>query len=98
MPRKADELSPLAVSRLAEPGLHPVGGVAGLSLQVLPSGGRRVSFGESRMLGRPRPGEPGEPVLERRHERPSFAREGAAAGLRAGNASRDRVACPDSAS
>ena len=38
MPRKAAELTPLAVSRLAKPGLHFVGGVAGLALQVLPSG------------------------------------------------------------
>lgn len=40
MPKKAVELSPLAVSRLDKPGLHFVGGVAGLALQVLPSGGR----------------------------------------------------------
>jgi hypothetical protein len=40
MPRKAKELGPLAASRLQEPGLHFVGGVAGLALQVLPSGGR----------------------------------------------------------
>lgn len=40
MGRKAVELSPLAVSRLKEPGLHFVGGVAGLALQVLPTGGR----------------------------------------------------------
>ena len=40
VPRKAKELGPLAVSRLREPGLHFVGGVAGLALQVLPSGGR----------------------------------------------------------
>ncbi len=40
MPRKARELGPLAVSRLTQPGLHMVGGVAGLALQVLPSGGR----------------------------------------------------------
>lgn len=40
MPRKAKELGPLAVSRLSEPGLHFVGGVAGLALQVLPGGGR----------------------------------------------------------
>ena len=40
MPKKADELGPLAVSRLKEPGLHPVGGVAGLRLQVSPSGAR----------------------------------------------------------
>jgi integrase len=40
MPKKAKELGPLAVSRLTNPGLHSVGGVAGLALQVLPSGGR----------------------------------------------------------
>lgn len=40
MARKAKELGPLAVSRLAEPGMHAVGGVAGLYLQVLESGGR----------------------------------------------------------
>jgi len=40
MARKAAELSPLAVSRLKEPGLYFVGGVAGLALQVLPTGGR----------------------------------------------------------
>lgn len=40
MPRKASELGPLAVSRINRPGLHTVGGVSGLALQVLPSGGR----------------------------------------------------------
>lgn len=40
MPKKAPELTPLAVNRLTSPGLHFVGGVAGLALQVLPSGGR----------------------------------------------------------
>src|SRR5438309_1942620 len=40
MPAKAKELSPLAVKRLAAPGLHAVGGVAGLYLQVAESGGR----------------------------------------------------------
>lgn len=40
MPRKAAELGPLAVSRLSVPGLHAVGGVSGLYLQVLPSGAR----------------------------------------------------------
>ncbi len=34
MPRKATELSALAVSRLTDPGLHFVGGVPGLALQV----------------------------------------------------------------
>lgn len=38
--KKASELGPLAVSRLNKPGLHFVGGVSGLALQVLPSGGR----------------------------------------------------------
>ncbi|MCK2096874.1 tyrosine-type recombinase/integrase [Thauera aromatica] len=40
MPKKAKELGPLDVKRLVEPGLHAVGGVAGLHLQVLPSGGK----------------------------------------------------------
>lgn len=40
MPRKAKELKPLEVSRLVEPGLHAVGGVAGLSLQVSTTGAR----------------------------------------------------------
>lgn len=40
MPRKASELNALAVSRITEPGMHFVGGVPGLALQVLPSGAR----------------------------------------------------------
>lgn len=40
MSRKATELGALAVSRLREPGLHAVGGVSGLYLQVTPSGAR----------------------------------------------------------
>ena len=40
MPRKAKELGPLQVSKLTAPGLHFIGGVSGLALQVLPSGGR----------------------------------------------------------
>lgn len=40
MPAKAKELGALAVSRLSTPGMHAVGGVSGLYLQVLPSGGR----------------------------------------------------------
>lgn len=52
MPKKAAELSPLAVNRLTTPGFHFVGGVAGLALQVLPSGGRswvlRARVGDKR--------------------------------------------------
>jgi hypothetical protein len=40
MPRKATELGPLAVKRLTTPGLHAVGGVAGLLLQVKETGAR----------------------------------------------------------
>lgn len=40
MGRKAKELSPLAVGRLTTPGMHAVGGVSGLYLQVLDSGAR----------------------------------------------------------
>ena len=40
MPKRAKELSALEVRRLTEPGYHFVGGVPGLALQVLPTGGR----------------------------------------------------------
>jgi integrase len=40
MPRKAEELGAMQVSQITEPGLHAVGGVAGLCLQVEPTGGR----------------------------------------------------------
>lgn len=40
MPKKAVELGPLAVSRLKAPGLHPVGGVSGLRLDVKKTGAR----------------------------------------------------------
>lgn len=40
MPKKARELAPIEVQRLTKPGMHTVGGVAGLYLQVLPSGAR----------------------------------------------------------
>lgn len=40
MPRKAKELGPLQIAQLAEPGLHAVGGVAGLSLQIEATGAR----------------------------------------------------------
>lgn len=52
MPRKAAELSALVVGRLREPGLHAVGGVAGLHLQVALGGARtwilRVTVGNRR--------------------------------------------------
>jgi integrase len=52
MARKAKELGPLAVSRLSQPGLHFVGGVAGLALQVSDSGARswvlRIQIGDKR--------------------------------------------------
>lgn len=40
MPRRAEEKSALAVKRLMAPGLHAVGGVTGLALQVTSSGAR----------------------------------------------------------
>lgn len=40
MPKKAEELGALQVSVITEPGLHAVGGVAGLCLQVEATGGR----------------------------------------------------------
>jgi integrase len=40
MPKKVEELGAMQVAALMEPGLHAVGGVAGLCLQVEPSGGR----------------------------------------------------------
>ena len=40
MPKKAKELEAIQVKRLTKPGLHAVGGVAGLLLQVTPTGAR----------------------------------------------------------
>lgn len=52
MPKKARELGALAVSRIKDPGLHAVGGVAGLYLQVDPGGARswilRITVGGRR--------------------------------------------------
>lgn len=44
MPRRAKELGPLEVKRLAKPGVHAVGGVAGLALQVTATGARSWVF------------------------------------------------------
>ncbi|MBV0932366.1 tyrosine-type recombinase/integrase [Marinobacterium weihaiense] len=52
MPRKARELSATEVRRLVEPGRYPVGGVAGLLLQVTSTGARswllRTKVGDKR--------------------------------------------------
>lgn len=52
MPKKAKELVAVEVKRISEPGLHFVGGVAGLALQVSPSGAKswvlRVVIGNKR--------------------------------------------------
>lgn len=52
VPKLPDVMGRLAVSRLIKPGLHTVGGVPGLALQVLKSGGRtwilRVMIGNRR--------------------------------------------------
>ncbi|AEG68582.1 tyrosine-type recombinase/integrase [Ralstonia solanacearum] len=52
MPRIAKELGALAVSRLSAPGMHPVGKVAGLNLQISRTGTRswilRVVVGDRR--------------------------------------------------
>lgn len=41
MPRVARELSPIEVKRLTKPGMHAVGGVVGLVLQISPNGQSR---------------------------------------------------------
>lgn len=52
MPKLAKELGPLQVGKLTAPGLHFVGGVPGLALQVTPTGARawtlRVTIGGRR--------------------------------------------------
>ncbi|NBT64893.1 MAG: DUF4102 domain-containing protein, partial [Betaproteobacteria bacterium] len=40
MPKVARELSPLAISKLTNPGTHAVGGVAGLAIRVYDAGQR----------------------------------------------------------
>lgn len=56
MPRKAKELGDMAVRKLAAPGVHFVGGVPGLALQVLPTGAktwvlRAMVAGKRREMG-----------------------------------------------
>lgn len=52
MPKKAKEIAPVALAKLRDAGMHAVGGVAGLYLQILPTGGRswllRVRIGSRR--------------------------------------------------
>lgn len=83
MGRAASELSALAVSRLNQPGLHFVGGIPGLALQVLPKGGRtwilRMTVGGRRRdmgLG----GYPGVTLAQAR-EAARVAREKVRAGV-----------------
>jgi integrase len=102
MPKKAAELGPLAVSRLTSPGLHFVGGVAGLALQVLPSGGRswilRLTVGKKRRdmgLG----GYPDVPLADARAAARA-AREKARGGvdpIEEGRAARSKLAASQAA-
>jgi len=59
MPRKAKELSAVEVKRITAPGLHAVGGVSGLLLQVTATGARswilRYSTGEVRYSANGKP-------------------------------------------
>lgn len=77
MPRKSPELSAVLVRRLRKPGLHAVGGVDGLQLQVKDSGARswilRVKIGDRR----PDIGLGGYPdtTLEQARQRAREARE-----------------------
>lgn len=69
MPIKASELNALAVSRLRKPGLHAVGGVSGLALQVTATGARTwilrtVIGGKRREMGLG--GYPDVPLAEAR--------------------------------
>lgn len=52
MPKQAKELSPIEIKRLERPGMHAVGGVAGLLLRISPTGAKswilRVKIGDRR--------------------------------------------------
>lgn len=83
MPRKAAEMTDLAVRRLTAPGLHAVGGVPGLHLQVAATGGRswilRVSVaGRRRDMGL---GGYPEVGLKEARESARRARQGVREGL-----------------
>ena len=100
MPRIAKELGPLQVSRLKDSGLHPVGGVAGLMLQVSKTGTRswllRVKVGDKRReigLG----AYPGVGVALAR-DKAQQTRDAIANGHRPGVAARRRHGRPSSSS
>jgi integrase len=84
MPRKATELSPLAVSKLRKRGLHAVGGVAGLHLQVTEAGARswvlrvRLASGKRRDMGL---GGFPDVTLAQARDRARIARDKVDAGL-----------------
>ena len=52
MPKQAKELTPLEIKRLERPGMHAVGGVAGLLLRISPTGAKswilRIKIGDRR--------------------------------------------------
>jgi integrase len=90
MPKKAKELSALEVKRLVEPGMHAVGTVPGLHLQVLPSGGRtwvlRVTVGDQPGSAKQRRREVGlggypEVTLAIAHEKARAMRDKLKAGI-----------------
>lgn len=83
MATKVREMTPVEIRHLTTPGMHFVGGVAGLALQVLPSGGRtwvlRMMIGKKRRdmgLG----GFPDVPLSQAR-ERAREAREKVRKGI-----------------
>jgi len=82
MPRQAAPLSALAVSRLKDPGLHFVGSVPGLALQVSPSGARTWILRATVGAKRKDMGLGGYPAVQlaAAHEAARAARELIAAG------------------
>lgn len=78
MPKLARELGALAVSKLSAPGLHFVGGVAGLAMQITSGGGSRTWILRARIGGRRRDmglGPYPEVTLARAHEKARAARD-----------------------